>query len=137
MIILGPPLESREQTRLRSATLEEFTRTCLPMCVRCVSLFRAEGRPKSCPSTHALAIFASSHPSFFLVCVCMCVFTAPASYVPLPRGLSPTNPRLLDGGVCDFLYGSSCLIFRCIACLTRARPVVSSGRPILCLFTCR
>lgn len=125
MITLGPPLKSREPTRLRSAmskNLQEFAYRCCSLCP-----FLAEGR--SHPSARS-RIFLSPllrFPSFSYVCVCMCLCLLP------PRDLSPTNLRQRV-----FLCGSSpCLIFRWMSRPTRARPAVSSGRPIFCLFTCR
>jgi len=72
VIILGPLLESREPTRLRSATsknLQEFAYRC----VCCVLLGRKSDRDLALPPT--LAIFASLLcPSFSYVYVYMCMY---------------------------------------------------------------
>jgi len=72
MIILGPPLESREPTRLRSATsknLQEFAYRC----VCCVLPERKSDRDLALPPT--LAIFASLlSPSFSHVYMYMCMY---------------------------------------------------------------
>lgn len=137
MITLGPPLESREPTRLRSAmskNLQEFAYRCCSLCA--VSL---PGGSAISALPPILAFFFLSPllvPSFSYVLrvhVCVCVFTAPASYASLP---AISRRRIFDGA-------SSCTVLRrvlfswWISCLTRARPVVSLGRPIFCLFTCR
>lgn len=97
MIILGPPLESREPTRLRSVmskNLQEFAYRCV------FAVSHPGGRAKSSPS-HPRSQFLrlSSSLFFFRMCMCVCVFTALASY-PFsrfdPRDLSPTNSQLLD-----------------------------------------
>lgn len=96
MIILGPPLESREPTRLRSVmskNLQEFAYRCV------FAVSHPGGRAKSSPSHPRSQFLRLSSSLLFRMCMFVCVFTALASY-PFsrfdPRDLSPTNSQLLD-----------------------------------------
>lgn len=72
MIILGPPLESREPTRLRSVmskNLQEFAYRCV------FAVSRPGGRAKSSPSHPRSQFFRlSSSLLFRYVYVCMCIY---------------------------------------------------------------
>lgn len=133
MWLYWAPRQSRANQRASatSKNLQEFAYRCVSLCP-----FRAEGRPKSHPSTHARNFCVTPFPSFFFACVCvMCVRIYCSRVLRFAlRDLPSTNLQLLDS-VIDFLHGpSSCLVLRWISCPTRARPAVSPGHPIICLF---
>lgn len=106
MIILGPPLESREPTRLRSVmskNLQEFAYRCV---FRCVPSGR---RGEIFPFPPTLAIFAPLlFPSFPYVYVCMCIYCSRVLSLLAFRSPAISRRRILNcSTVCDFLCGSS------------------------------